>query len=343
MMPQQYPVQLDHSATHLVENSVRNWGRFVSTPIANPLDQFTGLRRVWEKFRTKEWVGFDISHPDFYAAMIIQDAKILKTSEIYVYETERKLQTKHRAARLRSETKISQDLLHSTVCYQTSKYHLDYNFNEKTVAIRINIPKNGKQASIEATIILEARQKSHPLVVSAPLPPSGSMYTNKIIFPASGWIKIDDRKYELLPNRDLVIMDEHKSHLPYRTQWTWGTFAFHADGNFAGANFATRPQYPDQEEESCIWTPEGVEPLRNIVFEKMGCEIYSPWKITSKDCRLDVLFQPTGRKVVKDNLGIFAIDYFQMFGQYSGTIKGKNKFWTFEGIHGLCEDMKMRA
>lgn len=342
-MSKKFSVKLDHQSSHLVQDSTRNWGRFTRTPIANPNDEFSGFKRLWRQFRTKEWVGFDISHPEIYAAMIIQDAKILKTSEIYFYESNHQLQTEHHAVKVGSNLKISEDLLHSSLKFKTQKYHLEYLFDDQKVVIRIGIPRNGSQASIEAEIILDAQKKSHPLVVSALLPPSGTMYTNKIIFPASGWVKIDDRSYTLEPERDLLIMDEHKSQLPYRTQWTWGTFAYHSEGNFVGANFATRPQYPDQEEESCIWTPDGVEPLSNITFSKMGTDVLSPWKITSEDGRLDVTFTPTGRKVVKENLLVFAIDYFQMFGKYSGTLKGKNKTWTFKDINGLCEDMKMRS
>jgi hypothetical protein len=64
--------------------------------------------------------------------------------------------------------------------------------------------------------------------------------------------------------------------------------------------------------------------------------------VTSKDGRLDVTFEPEGRKGVKHQLGLFAIDYFQMYGHYRGIIRGADGDHAIDGVHGVCETMRAR-
>lgn len=327
----------------LVEDTTRRWGRFNTTPMANPLDEFTGLKRLFEFFRTKEWVGFTISHPEFHCAMIIQDAKYLMSGELHIYDRATGEQNEYEGTGVGGRDKLTSDLLHASPRFQSRGFYLGYDFTDSNVKVSINMAAKGKTKACKAELLLDAAGSSHPLVVSAKLPNGGSMYTNKIIYPAGGYLQVGEKRYELDPRRDLMILDEHKSHLPYHTQWTWGTFAFPADGNFAGANFAARPQFAHQEEESGIWTPDEVEPLADITFNRQGDAALSPWHIYSADGRLDVTFTPEGIKEVKRNLGLAAIDYYQLCGRYKGTIRGANKTWTFEDIHGLCEQMDMRA
>jgi Protein of unknown function (DUF2804) len=68
----------------------------------------------------------------------------------------------------------------------------------------------------------------------------------------------------------------------------------------------------------------------------------APVHIASADGRLDVTFEPEGRKGVKHQLGLFAIDYFQMYGRYSGVVLGADRGHRIDGVHGVCETMRAR-
>lgn len=41
-------------------------------------------------------------------------------------------------------------------------------------------------------------------------------------------------------------------------------------------------------------------------------------------------------------LGIFAIDYFQLFGRYRGKLRGTDRDYQVEGARGVCESMRAR-
>lgn len=331
------------TASHLVQNGIRHWGRFLKTPVANPLDEFTGLQRMFKSLRTKQWAGFTLVHNDLYAAMILQDARYIKSSEIYIRDRSTGTLHQHSGIGGGSGFVLGSTLLNSAPQFSNKGYHIVFDFGTDAVTIKVDIAATKSAAAFKGELLLSVKGCSHPLVVSARLPQGGSMYTNKIIYAASGYMQCGDKRYDFDPQKDVAILDEHKSHLPYHTTWTWGTFALPADGNFVGANFATRPQYGSEEEESGLWTPDAVEPLSSITFTPAGTRELDKWHIYSADKRLDVVFKPEGYKPVKLNAVVVGIDYEQMFGTYSGTIRGKNKTWSFEGVHGVCERMDMRA
>lgn len=75
-----------------------------------------------------------------------------------------------------------------------------------------------------ADLSLDGGSAPPPLSVSTRLP-DGTMYTHKTAFPASGTLRVGGSEFSFDPTRDLAILDEHQSALPYQTRWVWGTYA----------------------------------------------------------------------------------------------------------------------
>lgn len=329
------------TADSVVERGVRHFGRFARTPRnANPAEEFRGPRRAFEDWRTKEWVGFTIAHAEMYSSTIVQDAKYLASGEMYVFDRATKSLSQWAGAMSPRRLALPRDILDSRVRFEDAKkgYRVGYDFGTDVIAIEIDIAAQATGPRITGRLELDPAGASAPLVVSSRLPAGGRMYTNKIIYPASGSLRVGDREYVFDPARDTAILDEHKSHLPYRTTWVWGTFALPVEGGYLGANFARRPHLAGEEEESAIWTPDGVEPLADITFEPLGAGQLGPWRIRSADGRLDVTFTPEGRKNVDVNFIVAALRYFQMYGVYTGTVNGAD----IGAVRGVCEDFNAR-
>jgi hypothetical protein len=319
----------------LVEGGKRHYGRFAGRPVrVNPLDEYTGVARRLRRFRLKEWIGFTLLHPDLYSSLIIQDAKYLASSEIYVHDRETGRLYQHARNAPAGTVRLSPQL--SDIAFARTGYRIAYGFGDQHT-IAVDIAATARAPRIHGELHPQPRGASAPLSVSSRLP-NGRMYTNKVIFPVDGELRVGERMYAFDTGRDAAILDEHKSVLPYRTRWTWGTFAVRTTNGLIGANFADRPELPGEEEESCIWTTSGVEPLADVTFDQKQ----SDWDITSADGRLTVTFTPEGRKDVRHQLGVFAIDYFQEYGVYSGSLRTGDTTVTLEGVHGVCERMNAR-
>src|SRR5215471_2257466 len=332
----------DQSA--LVESGVRRYGRFpFRLDIVNPLDEFTGLSRTLRRLRLKEWIGFTLIHPDWFSSLIMQDANYLASSEIYAYDRANGELYQHSANARGGSLALPEKLLGASPRFAKDGYLLEYEFSGTggPHRLRMDVARTATTPAFGGELLLYPGTAAPPLSVSTRLP-GGKMYTHKTLFPAEGRLRVGGADIVFDPSRDLAIIDEHKSFFPYRTNWLWGTFATQS-GALVGANVVTRPATPGEEEESCIWTPQACEPLTDVTFTPASGKSLSPWHIASRDGRLDVTFEPEGRKDVRHQLVLFSIDYFQLFGHYRGTLRGADgTSYPVDAVHGVCESFRAR-
>lgn len=331
----------------LVEGGARRFGRLAARPVrVNPLDEFTGPARLLRRLRLKEWAGFTLLHPDVWSSMIIQDAQYLASSEVYAHDRRTGTLHQHAANARGGSAALPADLLDGGHCaFDGSGHRIAYDFAERQGrhTIHVDVAATATAPAFEAELTLDARAASAPLSVSSRLPGNGRMYTHKAAFPVAGVLKVGSAEYVFDPARDLALLDEHRSFLPYRTRWLWGTFALPTADGPVGANFADRPELPGEPEESAIWAPGACEPLGEISFTpRRPADPSAPWTIASRDGRLDVVFEPEGRKEVRHQLGLLAIDYFQMYGRYRGVLRAGGAEHRLDGVHGVCESMTAR-
>lgn len=330
--------------TSLVLEGTRTFGRFAARPaVVNPLDEFGDLERRARRLRLKEWIGFTLLHPDLYSSLVIQDAQYVASSEIYAFSPRAGELHEHASTAPGGSVGLPQGLFGSECVYSRRGYEIAYVFGgeDGTHQILINIAASKRSPGFQGELTLHGAGASPPLSVSSRLP-GGRMYTHKAMFPVSGTLRIGTTDFSFDPARDLAILDEHKSFLPRHTRWLWGTFGRLAIDGTVGANFVSRPELPGEPEESCIWTPEAAEELSNVSFAPASADPAAPWHIWSADGRLDVTFVPQGRKQVKHQLVVAAIDYFQLFGRYTGELRGAQRTYSLRDVHGVCECMLAR-
>jgi len=323
----------------LVVDGERRWGRFGRRPArVNPLDSPSRVPRALRRLRLKEWVGFTLLHPELSSSMILQDAHYLASAEIYVRDSAGLVE--HARTARGGSLRLAQELFGTSPSIVAPGYRIAYAWATApagTHRVTAAIAAAGRQPAIAVDLELDGAQASAPLSVSSPLP-GGAMYTHKVVYPAAGTVRVGDRVHRFDPDRDLAVLDEHRTFLPYRTRWVWGTFAGRAAGGILGANFAERPVVPGTEEESCLWLDGDVEPLADISFTPSAYDPLRPWTVASADGRLEVTFTPEARKAVKHQLVLADIDYWQLVGTYAGTVAGR----TVPGHRGVLESMRAR-
>ncbi len=327
-------------------HGTRRYGRFLARPaIVDPLAERSPVPRPLRWLRLKEWVGWTLLHPDWAVSMILQDAHYLGSAEAYLVDKRTGGRHEYKANARGGSLGLPLDLFGGDVAFHHGGFGLEYHFGrEREHRVVVDLAAHDGAPAVAGELVLDARPgtASADLVVSAKLP-RGSMYTTKKLFPVSGSLRVGSDEVVFDPSRDVAILDEHRSALPYRTWWTWGTFAWHDEDGLVGANFAVRPQRTDQEEESGIWSPGVCEGLSDIVFERApGTDPLRPWRVASEDGRLDIVFTPAGRKDVVLNLGVVAMRYWQSYGSYRGTLLADGRTRAVTGVPGVLEDMRAR-
>lgn len=330
----------------LVNGGTRRYGRLAARPDhVNPLDEFRGAGRLFRRLRLKEWIGFTLLHPDSFCSLIMQDANYLASSEIYIAGSNGVPALRQHAANARGGSlRLPAALPGSRVTFRKPGYLMEFEFSDSDAPhrIRFDIEPTDSAPWFTGELELHHQEASAPLSVSHKMP-GGRLYTHKTLFPVSGQMRPGDGVIDFDPDRDLAILDEHKSLLPYRSRWLWGTFGLRAAGAPAGANFCARPALPGEEEESGLWVPGACEPLADVAFTPRPAGRMAEWRVTSADGRLDATFTPQGRKDVRHQLGLFEIDYYQLFGTYRGTMRSLDgTAYPVEDAHGVLESMRAR-
>jgi hypothetical protein len=338
----------------LATRGERVYGRLVARPVhVDPLAEFGPVARRLRRLRLKEWIGFTLLHPEWAASLIVQDAHYLASSEIYAAHRTDGTRHEHSAAARGGSLRLPA-VLQGQVGIRRPGHVITYTFaapGSRMHTIRIDIAATATAPAFQGTLTLDAVGASAPLSVSSRLPrgsgagrSTSRMYTHKALYPVEGVLRVGRREIVFDPGRDLAVLDEHRSLLPYRTRWLWGTFALAAAHGPVGANFADRVELPGEEGEGAIWaaTPDGArcEALDAVDFDPGEGD--SPWHIASADGRLSTVFTPQGRKDVDVQLGVAAMSYTQMYGRYDGLLHAGGRGYVIDGVPGVCEAMDAR-
>lgn len=77
--------------------------------------------------------------------------------------------------------------------------------------------------------------------------------------------------------------------------------------------------------------------MANFVFDRYQPE--KPWRVTTTDGRLDLSFEPAGKREEKLDVWLLASNFKQMFGHFSGTFTDDSgRISTIERVPGFMED-----
>jgi len=307
------------------------------------------LNRLLWRWRLKEWLGFGIEHPDLVFTVFFQDAKYLSSSNVFVLNRRTNELIVHERAGLRGAAKVAANLYDDVSRHVAKGYYVEcYSHVDAGVhIIRVEIDATRSKPGVSAEIILsEDLSRVQPLVVSFPLRRGYSIFTHKAPMPVSGRLEIGDKRIEYDPARDLALMDEHKSFLPYRTVWRWATFAgYDSKGRLVGANLGDHDTVEDQMQwnENCIWLEDKIFLLGAIDYDFDPKCYMEPWKIREVEGRAELTFFPQVDKVKNVSLGVLGMRYFQPSGYFKGFLMtDSGERIEIDNIYGVAEVMDAR-
>jgi hypothetical protein len=280
------------------------------------------LRRM----RLKEWIGWGIHHPEWFFTVFFQDAKLLSSCLFTAHDLKTGKTYKYQRARPGGGIAISKNLIDGQssfygggLCYEM---HNHFAAGEHKIVFESNASRS--KPYIKAEINLSEKPgEVQPLIASLPLRGGHSIFTHKAACPASGSVRIGDVAATLDPARDIGILDEHRSYLPYRTYWRWGTFAGRdSRGRIVAANLGNNAATEDQEQwnENCVWVGANISLIGAVDLEVDRNDMLKTWKICERNGRADLEFHPAGIKSEIVNLLAMRMWYKQAFGVFRGSV-----------------------
>ena len=320
---------------------------FLERPLqdAEVVDRVLGPAGSWRRWRTKEWLGFGITHGDIHLACLMQDAGYLASTTTYLFDRRSSALVQETRARPPGFVRMPLSLWAGRCEWATPGYRLafDLSLREGRQRIRLDLGPSRRTPAVHGEMELCVHEGTAPLVVHSTLASGGTLYTHKAIYPVQGTLRIGAETFEFDPSRDFAILDEQKTRFGHRTRWQWGTFAARTvDGHWWGANLADHDIAAGATHESCLWLGDKVEALGPIAFEGDGGDPMKPWQVKDPAGRVRLTFHPQGCKPERLELGVVAVDYFQLCGRFVGAIEdARGVAWPVDAW-GVCERMRGR-
>jgi len=346
--------KLEKAPASMVSGGLMNYG-FFDAPVRrmNLSDARPGgplAFRPLREARLKEWLGFVIQSPGWMFTVFLQDAKYLGSANVYAVNLETGKMFRWmrsapgRSARLARSAYGGVSECRARGFKVEAKGALDKGIHEISVAI------DGDARTPSAEMEIRVREdfaETQPLTACFPLRDEGCfIYTHKAAMPAGGRVRIGGQRIELDPERDIAIMDEHKSVFPRRTVWRWATFAFRdPEGGIAGLNIGDHETADNKSanNENCVWAGSAISFLGAARFEMDPKRRMKPWRISDESGRADVVFTPLHDKHEKFVIPGAGINYFQPAGVFNGHIETDGgRRMKVENAIGVAEMMDAR-
>lgn len=290
-----------------------------------------------------EFIGYGITHPDWYFGTIIIDPKSLPyISSIYAFNRHSGRLFSHDRFTFGKDGAVTKNTWNGDSFAVESDFMIRYRhrLEEGYHEITVDIPRDGDKPAVKADLKLSLDLKYfQPMTVSMLVEPRYWGYTQKAFLPISGEMSIGGEKIAFDPRRDLAGLDESRNLTPFRYGWTWGTCAaFDEKEGIVGVNAGVRTQVPDGERwnENCAWIDGKIMLLGDVTWELDASNPMKPWRLRDKRGRLDLEYVPEGKKSVGSRG--WGAGYFQTCGQFEGTLQdGSGKIHQLNTYYGVAE------
>jgi len=159
---------------------------------------------------------------------------------------------------------------------------------------------------------------------------------------ARGLIRLGGKEITLSPDNSFALFDWTHGAYHRQTFWNWTSGAGWARGksgtSLIGFNFS-RGVYENGRLENTLWIDGVPEPVSEMEYIYDSDHPLEPWKIRSKDHRIDLTFFPEGMRRANDNFIILASRFIQPCGRFEGSITTESgTLLVLENTGGVVEE-----
>ena len=181
------------------------------------------------------------------------------------------------------------------------------------------------------------------LGVVVPWSESRFQYTVKDpLRPASGWVEVGGRRYDLVPGESWAILDHGRGRWPYSMWWNWAAGAGHtADGRALGLQFGGKWTDGTGQRENAVVVDGTLFPLHeDLIWSYDDNDWLAPWRLTSPS--VDLELRPFWDHDAVMDLGVVSSVAHQVFGTWHGTVTAGGEQLEVDGVLGFAEDVRNR-
>jgi hypothetical protein len=275
----------------------------------------------WQRrFHYQQFQYFGVISNDILIGCALADTAWLGLAFVYVFDA--------RNGRLREYTWRSP--LARAMQLSDSPVQGESHFRQPGVDIHLGYRNNGGVLVKTLQVHCDALSVQAEMAETTPFTPmslctragiNGWVYANKVAgLPVTGKLQLADESMDLGALDACGHHDFSAGFMRRETFWNWACFSGRQQGNLVGINLSCGVNETSYT-ENCLWLNGELIKVDTVRFDYDRDDLMQPWRVTSLDGQVELSFTPRGNHREKLNVGLFASNFNQLFGQFDGVLR----------------------
>ncbi|MCU0599273.1 MAG: DUF2804 domain-containing protein [Desulfobacterales bacterium] len=302
---------------------------FKDFPLETPMGM--GVPGFLKKIIFNQFAFFGITGPDFIIGMAVVDLKYLANAFFYVFD---------RKKNKIIETSTISPPIGSDVFIRPTPDKVSCGFLSKKISISMEPGTiSAKSKDAEVNLAYDA-SRTAPLRICSRAGYRGWVYTQKTTpIHLTGEIILNGNKAKLASPDCMGLIDWTAGYMRRETFWNWAASAsVLPDGRTFGMNLSCGVNETSFTENG-FWIDGKLTKVSTVYFEFNPKNFYDPWRITSADGKVNLMFESEQHRSENVNALVIATRFTQMMGVFNGELKtDDNKIIKIENRPGWAED-----
>lgn len=167
---------------------------------------------------------------------------------------------------------------------------------------------------------------------------NGFTYANKVAgVAANGSMRLHGKTFDLSALNCFGHHDFTAGYLRRETWWNWACSSAEIEGHRVGFNLSCGVNETSFS-ENCLWLDDKLIPIGGVRFQYQRDKLLEPWAISDSEGHVKLEFHALDQHQEKLNLGLFASNFHQIFGHFSGIITLPQQTFRLDSIPGFVEE-----
>lgn len=218
------------------------------------------------------------------------------------------------------------------------------------IDIQMGYEKHPRQKTLRVTLgdMLEidaAMPESgfEPMSICTRTAYTGWVYANKTAgLDLHGQLRFNGTTHDLARLGAMGHHDYSCGHMRRETFWNWACLSgMSTEGHRLGLNLSCGVNETSFT-ENCLWLDGKLIKVNLTRFDFDQKNLMAPWRVSSDDGVVDLLFTPLGMHRETMDLKLLASNFKQLFGRFDGVLHVKGEDIVVKGLSGFVEDQYVK-
>jgi len=237
--------------------------------------------------------------------------------------------------------------LSGAIHYRRKKLLLDFvPMESKARIIKMDIPRFGYNRSLRGELVLTEPAMAESLVCNLPWRNNGNAFRYSRRSPwytVEGVIQLGTTEIIFNGGNAWGILDWNRCIRPRADTSYWAASCGCVDGRLAGFSIGHGLIDSSDGTENAFFVDGRLHKLDQVTFQIPPANWLSPWRFTSNDNRLEMVFNPQQERVDYRQLLFYSMSRRQVYGSFSGkVVLDDGAVMNFNHITGFAERAKTR-